>query len=154
MPTMTEAAAVPVQTKTSNYPEPFANLMTARQKRRLGDFFGLKSFGVNLTRLAPGGQSALFHRHTVQDEFIFILEGEPTLITEDEEVAMQLGQCAGFPAAGTAHQLVNRSDSDVIYLEIGDRNPGDGAEYPRDDIKAGQDGDGKWVFTHKDGTPY
>jgi uncharacterized cupin superfamily protein len=148
-----DADAVPLRTRPSVYPEPFASRMSKRQKRVLGDFFGLSNFGVNLTRLPPGAESALLHRHARQDEFIYVLEGEPTLVSEDGEIALAPGMCAGFPAGGHAHQLVNRTDADVVYLEIGDRTAGDEAFYPRDDIMAVLV-DGKWVFTHKDGRPY
>jgi len=142
------------RTKPSNYPEPFFSRMAGRQKRPLGDLFGLKNFGVNLTRLAPGAESALLHRHSKQDEFIYILEGEATLVTDRGEMLLRPGMCAGFPAAGLAHQLVNRSERDVVYLEIGDRTPGDDVTYPGDDIQAALGTDGKWIFTHKDGRPY
>lgn len=148
------AHAVPPRTKPSNYPEPFFSRMAGREKRQLGDVFGLNNFGVNLTVLKAGGESALLHRHTKQDEFIYILEGTPTLVTDKGEVDMAPGMCAGFPADGMAHQLVNRTDADVVYLEIGDRTPGDAASYPNDDIAAIMGDDGGWVFTHKDGTPY
>lgn len=140
-------------TKSSNYPEPFFSRMAGREKRQLGNVFGLNNFGVNLTVLKPGGESALLHRHSKQDEFVYIVEGSATLVTEDGEVEMSPGMCAGFPAQGVAHQLVNRSDSDVHYLEIGDRTPGDEVSYPKDDIAA-VFGPAGWVFTHKDGTPY
>ena len=153
-PIAVKADAVPPRTKPSNYPEPFFSRMLKREKRQLGDVFGLKNFGVNLTRLMPGGESALLHRHSKQDEFIYILEGEPTLVTETGEVKLSPGMCAGFPAAGEAHQLVNRSSQDVLYLEVGDRTPGDEGSYPKDDIQAVLGADGKWVFTHKDGRPY
>ena len=153
-PIAVNADAVPPRTKPSNYPEPFFSRMLKREKRQLGDVFGLKNFGVNLTRLMPGGESALLHRHSRQDEFIYILEGEPTLVTETREVKLSPGMCAGFPAAGEAHQLVNRSSQDVLYLEVGDRTPGDEGSYPKDDIQAVLGTDGKWVFTHKDGRPY
>jgi len=78
-----EAAAAPPRTKPSNYPEPFFSRMKGREKRPLGDLFGLKNFGVNLTRLSPGGESALLHRHSKQDEFIYVLEGTPTLVTDE-----------------------------------------------------------------------
>ncbi len=138
----------------SNYPEPFASRVAGRQKRPLGDVFGLANFGVNLTRMAPGAESALLHRHSRQDEFVYILEGEPTLVTDQGEAQLRPGMCAGFPAGGLAHMLVNRSSADVVYLEIGDRTKGDDAEYPNNDIKAVMGDDGKWAFTHKDGTPY
>lgn len=128
--------------------------MVGREKRSLGDYFHLTNFGVNLTTLAPGGESALLHRHSKQDELIYILEGEPTLITELDEITLFPGMCAGFPAQGIAHQLVNQTDRDVVYLEIGDRTPGDEVSYPVDDLKATLGPDGKWSFTHKDGQPY
>jgi uncharacterized cupin superfamily protein len=148
------AASVPPRTKPSNYPEPFFSRMAKREKRALGDLFGLQSFGVNQTTLAPGGESALLHRHSKQDELIYILGGEPTLITDDGEVALRPGMCAGFPAQGRAHQLVNRSDVDVVYLEIGDRSAGDEVSYPNDDLEAALGADGQWAFAHKDGQPY
>ncbi len=148
------AAEAAPRIKPSNYPEPFFSRMAGREKRPLGDLFGLSNFGVNLTRLKPGAESALLHRHSRQDEFIYILEGEPTLVTDIEDVPLAPGMCAGFPARGIAHQLVNRTDRDVVYLEIGDRTPGDEGTYPRDDLKAVLGADGKWQFTHKDGTPY
>jgi uncharacterized cupin superfamily protein len=149
-----DAATAPLRTRPSFYPEPFASRMSGREKRPLGDLFGLKTFGVNLTRIRPGGESALFHRHSRQDEFIYVLEGTPTLITDAGETQLAPGQCAGFPAGGTAHQLVNRTDRDVVYLEVGDRTPGDEVAYPNDDIQAALGDDGKWRFTHKDGRAY
>jgi len=148
------ALSAPTSAKPSTYPEPFFSRMAKRQKRQLGDLFGLRNFGVNLTRLAPGAESALFHRHSRQDEFIYVLEGEAVLVTETGEAALTAGMCAGFPAQGSAHQLVNRSDRDVVYLEIGDRTAGDEAVYPRDDLVAKPGPDGKRVYTHKDGRPY
>jgi len=128
--------------------------MAKREKRPLGDLFGLKSFGVNLTRLSPGGESALLHQHSRQDEFVYILEGEPTLVTDTGEVILAPGMCAGFPARGVAHQLVNRTENDVVYLEIGDRADGDMVSYPNDDLQAVLGVDGRWKFAHKDGRSY
>lgn len=143
-----------VRQPSSNYPEPFFTLMEKREKRRLGDLFGLAAFGVNLTRLAPGGESALMHVHSKQDEFVYVLEGEAVLVTETDETTLTAGMCAGFPAATFAHHLVNRSNRDVVILEVGDRPEGDEGSYPRDDIKAAMGADGKWKFVRKDGTPY
>ena len=153
-PAAIEAASAPPRTKSSNYPEPFASRMAWRQKRPLGNLFGLTSFGVNLTRLAPGGVSALHHRHSRQDEFVYVLEGEPTLVTDDCDIQMRPGMCAGFAANGSAHHLENRTRQDVVVLEVGDRVPGDQGSYPSDDIQASMGEDGKWRFTHKDGKPY
>lgn len=147
------AKDVAPRTKPSNYPEPFASRVAGRTKRQLGNVFGLSNFGMNLTELAPGAESALLHRHSKQDEMIYILQGSPTLRTDDGEDVLAPGMCAGFPAGGSAHQLINRTDAPVIYLEIGDRTPGDEGSYPEDDLKAVLV-DGAWTFTHKDGTPY
>lgn len=153
-PLAIRAAEAAPRLKPSNYPAPFAARVAGREKRPLGDVFGLNNFGVNLTRLAPGTESALLHRHTRQDEFIYILDGEPVLVTDEGEIALAPGMCAGFPAGGRAHQLVNRSAREVVYLEIGDRTPGDEGSYPQDDLQAKLGADGKWAFTHKNGSPY
>lgn len=153
-PIAMQASSAPPRTKPSTYPEPFFSRMAKREKRPLGDLFGLKNFGVNLTRLSPGGESALLHRHSRQDEFVYVLEGESTLVTDIGEVTLSPGMCAGFPAEGIAHHLVNRTDRDVVYLEIGDRTAGDEGSYPRDDLKASLGPDGTWLYTHKDGRPY
>ena len=148
------AAEAPARVKSSNYPEPFFTRMLKRDKRPLGDLFGLTNFGVNLTRLQPGGSSALRHAHAKQDEFVYILEGRPTLITDAGRTALKPGMCAGFKAGtGDAHHLVNESAEDVVYLEIGDRTPGETATYPDDDL-AMANIDGRLRFTRKDGTLY
>lgn len=148
------AAEAPPRTKPSNYPEPFASRMAGRTKRPLGDLFGLSNFGVNLTRLAPGAVSSLRHAHTKQDEFIYILQGHPVLVTDEGRTQLSPGMCAGFRAGtGNGHCLVNESQADVVYLEIGDRTPGDEGSYPDDDLQAVRV-DGQWKFFHKDGRPY
>lgn len=153
-PLAVDAHAVPPRAKSSNYPEPFFSRMAKREKRQLGEVFGLKNFGVNLTRLAPGGESALLHCHSRQDELVFILEGEPTLVTDEGEMVLRPGFCAGFAAAGRAHQLVNRTMSDVVFLEVGDRAADDEGSYPADDLRAIIGPDGAWRFAHKDGSNY
>ncbi len=153
-PLAVKTEEIPVRIKKTIYPEPFASRVAGRDKRQLGEFFGLKNFGVNLTTLNPGSQSALLHRHSHQDEFILILEGTPTLFTETEEVLLKPGICAGFPAGGVAHHLVNQSKEKVVYLEVGDRSAYDVTTYPNDDIIATFEGSGQWLFTHKDGSPY
>lgn len=139
----------------SLYPEPFASMVKGRSKRKLGDHFGLANFGVNLTKLSPGSISALKHYHSKQDEFIYILSGTPTLIYGDNQYLMAPGDCIGFKSNnGIAHQLVNKSDSEVVYLEVGDRISGDGVQYPDDDLSFVSKNDGTWLVLHKDGTPY
>ena len=149
------AASVPAKKGQTFYPDSFAAQVQGRTKRKLGDLFDLANFGVNLTQLDPGAVSALFHRHTTQDEFIFILEGSPTLLVGDDEFLLAAGDCMGFKARGnTAHQLINRSDELVTYIEMGDRSPNDEVEYPKDDIRVDLSPDGSWIFSHKNGTHY
>ena len=148
------AAEAPARTKPSNYPEPFASRMAGRTKRPLGDLFGLSNFGVNLTRLAPGAASSLRHAHTRQDEFIYIVQGHPVLLTDEGRTRLAPGMCAGFKAGtGNGHCLINESDDEVVYLEVGDRTAGDEGSYPDDDLQA-RLVEGRWQFFHKDGRPY
>ena len=148
------AAEAPARTRQSNYPEPFATRMAGRIKHPLGELFGLTNFGVNLTTLLPGGVSALRHAHTRQDEFIYVISGTPTLHTDEGATRLGPGMCAGFKAGtGNAHNLANETDEVVVYLEIGDRTPGDKATYPDDDLLA-VFLEEKWMFFHKDGSPY
>ncbi|MBD0336653.1 MAG: cupin domain-containing protein [Cyanobacteria bacterium Co-bin13] len=145
--------AVPQQTGTV-YPDPFKALLAGRVKQRVGDAAGLRNFGVNLVTLAPGSVSALRHWHEKQDEFVYVISGHLTLVTDEGEQLLTAGTMAGF-AAGQAngHQLVNRSSAPAMYLEIGDRTPDDQAHYPDDDLRASASPNG-WVITHKDGRPY
>ncbi len=149
------AVSVPPPKENTVYPHPFAARVKGRTKRRLGDYFGLENFGVNLTELAPGAVSALLHHHSRQDEFIYVLQGTPTLVLDKEEHELKPGDCMGFKAgAGVAHQIVNRSREPVVYIEIGDRTEGDEVEYPHDDLKATQLPNGVRRLMHKDGRPY
>ncbi len=154
------AKEAPARARQSLYPAPFNEVTKGRLKRPLGDLFGLKNFGLNLTELAPGAATALHHRHTVQDEFVYVLEGRPTLVTDCGRWVLEAGMCAGFPAGGEAHHVVNESDEPALLLEIGDRSKGDSAEYPNDDLALVLEGEGRDAagptlrFVHKDGTPY
>ena len=152
LPALDPATVAP--THESNYPAQFKPPVAGRAKQRLGNALGLNNFGVNLTTLKPGAASALRHWHAKQDEFVYIVSGELVLVTDMGEQRLTAGMCAGF-AAGKAdgHHLVNRSAQDAVYLEVGDRTPGDGANYPDADLVA-RAVDGGWQFTRRDGTPY
>jgi uncharacterized cupin superfamily protein len=153
-PVALRALDVLPRAQASSYPPDLAAKLAGREKRVLGDRFGLRSFGVNLTRLPPGAASSLRHAHRVQDEFVYVLEGTPTLVTDAGETPLSPGMCAGFRGgSGDAHHLVNRSEADVLYLEVGDRLPGDGATYPDDDLAVEMGADGRWRYSRKDGTP-
>ena len=147
--------SIPATKGQTIYPKPFDSVVAGRTKRKLGDLFSLSNFGVNQTELEPGSISALFHAHSTQDEFIYILEGTPTVKVGNEEYLMKPGECIGFKAgSGDAHHLINNSNENVTYLEIGDRSPNDSVEYPDDDIQATLSSDGSWLLTHKNGEPY
>ncbi|RQM59742.1 MULTISPECIES: cupin domain-containing protein [Burkholderia] len=150
---MVAADAAP-RIKPSNYPEPFASRMTGRQKKPLGDPFGLSQFGVNLTTLSPGAVSALHHQHSKQDEWVYVLSGEFTLYIGEESYLMRSGMCAGFRASGAPHHLRNNSTGDATIIEVGCRVPGDAVSYATDDLVAVMGSNGHWVFEHKNGEPY
>ena len=140
--------------RTSIYPEPFRSRMGDRSKRRLGDACGLTRFGVNLVTLGPGGQSALRHWHTLEDEFVYVLSGEVVLVTNDGEQVLGPGTCAGYPAGKKdAHHFVNRGSVPATYLEVGNRAEGDNAFYPDDDLMWVEDENGVYP-AHKDGRRY
>ena len=147
------AASVPSVSSTG-YPEPFAARVKGRAKRRLGAAFGLTNVGVNLATLAPGAQSALLHRHSASEEFIYVLSGTPLLRTDAGDFRLSPGMCAGFPPDGVAHHLVNDTDAPVEYLEIGDNPANDAVTYPEDDLRAERDDDGRWRFLRRDGEPH
>jgi uncharacterized cupin superfamily protein len=143
------------ESNATGYPEPYRADNQRRWNRRLGDHAGLANFGVNLTRIIPGGQSSHRHAHTRQDEFIYVLQGEVQLETNAGVELLRPGMCAGFPAGtGNAHRFVNRSAGDVLLLVIGDRTAGDEASYPDIDMHVRMGPDGRNIFTRKDGTPF
>ncbi len=138
----------------TGYPEAFRKMVEGRQRKRLGAAAGLSQYGVNLVRLRPGAASALRHWHENEDEMVFVVDGEVALIEDDGETMLRAGDAAGFKAGvANGHHLVNRSNTDAIYLEIGTRAPTERAHYPDDDLFAEKDASG-FRFLHKDMTPY
>jgi len=138
----------------AGYPAQFLPEHAERHKQALGDAVGLTQFGVNLTRIAPGAASALRHYHEQEDEFVFIVEGELVLIDNAGEAVLKAGDCAGFKANdGNAHRLVNRSNRDAVYIEVGTRSPNERVHYPDDDLHMVREGrTARWL--HKSGEPY
>jgi uncharacterized cupin superfamily protein len=134
----------------SSYPPPFDAPCAARKRRRLGDAAGLTDFGVNLLHLPPGSWSSQRHWHALEDEFVYVLEGEVVLVTDAGEEILRPGDAAGFKAGvPDGHHLQNRSDKEAVVLEIGSRKPGEGGEYSDIDMRFTPQG-----FTYKDGRPY
>jgi uncharacterized cupin superfamily protein len=140
---------------SSFYPEPFRSRCMPREKRPLGEALGLTRVGVNLTTLPPGKESSMRHFHTLEDEMVFVLEGEVVLLTDEGEQILTAGHCAGFPAGSrNGHQLINRSDQPARYLEISNREPADEVEYTDVDLAYHENPDGTPRYTRKDGTAY
>ena len=136
----------------SGYPKPFDAPCSARTRRRLGEAGGLRDFGVNLMTLPPGGWSSQRHWHSDEDEFVYLLEGEVTLVEDGGETLMRSGNCAAFPkGTGNGHHLINRSSATAVYLEVGSRHPNDVTTCSDIDVMS-SNADGR--FVHKDGTPF
>ncbi len=148
-------AAVSVESRRgSSYPPPFDAPCAGREKHALGDPFGLTDYGINQVTLPPGTASSQRHWHSTEDEFIYILAGNPTLVTDGGRTPLRPGMCAGFPAgSGDGHHLLNETDDVVSYLEVGSRRPGDDVEYSDIDMRISGRGRGGG-YEHKDGTPY
>lgn len=146
-----DIATVPVRRGTG-YPAPYDGPCLGRERLPLGDAGGLTQFGVNLLTLAPGVWSSQRHWHSHEDEFVFVLEGEATLITDQGEEVLRAGDCAAFKAGeANGHHLVNRSDRPLRVLEIGTRDAGDGCDYPDIDMISRPEDD---FYRRRDGTPY
>ncbi len=146
-----DLSAVPVRVGAA-YPEPFKDACAGRTRKRLGDAGRLTSFGVNLMTLPPGRWSSQRHWHSHEDELVFVLEGELTLVTDAGEETLGPGEAAAFRAGDPdGHHLVNRSDRDAVVLEIGTRDPDDRCVYPDIDMLALP---GERPYFHRDGTPY
>jgi uncharacterized cupin superfamily protein len=148
-----DIANVKVEVSTG-YPELYRSLVAGRSRQRLGNAVGLDQFGVNLTRLKPGAQSALRHWHTSEDEFVFVLEGTLVLCENDGETVLKPGDAAAFKASvANGHCLINRSGQDAVYLEIGTRAVRDEADYPGTDLYVRKDENGI-RYARKSGEPY
>lgn len=138
-----------MERKGSAYPEPYRQRAKSRLKRRLGDAAGLTDFGVNLVRLPPGEWSSQRHWHSHEDEFIYVLDGALTMITDEGEQVLHPGDCAAFPKGDpNGHHFINRGDGMATYLEVGSRHDADVVEYPDIDMRAVGD-----AYQRKDGTP-
>lgn len=145
-----DVATVPPR-QGSGYPPPFDAPCAARTRKRLGNAGGLHDFGVNLMTLPPGGWSSQRHWHSHEDEFVYILEGELTLIENGGETLLHAGDCAAFPkGTGNGHHMINRSSTTAVYLEVGSRSRQDTTCSDVDMMSSSADG----RFVHKDGTPY
>ena len=138
----------------TGYPAPYRDAVAGRERKRLGNVAGLDQFGVNLTRLKPGAASSQRHWHEMEDEFVYIVEGEVVLCEHDSETVLRPGDAAGWKAGvANGHCLINRSARDAVYLEIGTRAKHDRVDYPSIDMRVVKDDSGMH-YLHKSGEPY
>ncbi len=136
------------------YPPPFDEACLSRERTRLGDAAGLTQFGVNLLRLPPGAWSSQRHWHTLTDEFVYVLDGEVTLVTNDGAEILRAGDAAGFKANDpNGHCLQNRSSADATVLEVGTRSADDAGHYSDVDLFTPPRMTPA-MYTKRDGTPY
>jgi uncharacterized cupin superfamily protein len=148
-----DIASLPVDTLV-NYPEPFRRALDGRSRKRLGNAVGLLQFGVNLTTLKPGAWSSQRHWHEHEDELIYIVDGEVVLVEDGGETVLKAGDAAGFKAnSGNGHCLINRSDRDVVYLEIGTRSARERVVYSDIDMVLERE-PGNARYLHKNGEAY
>nr|WP_314542272.1 cupin domain-containing protein [uncultured Massilia sp.] len=146
-----DLSSIPVLTGTS-YPDPFAEAVNGRSRQALAEAGGITQFGANLVELQPGAASSQRHWHTHDDEFVMVVSGELTLVTDEGETLMRAGDCAAFPAGReNGHHLVNRGWGNALFLAVGPNSKQDRAYYP--DIDLVYDGPSD-SYTHRDGTPY
>lgn len=151
---MTVKKAIDVPEKRgSRYPSPFDEPCRERSDRSLGDAVGLRDFGVHLLTLAAGAWSSQRHWHSHEDELIYVLEGTPTLVTDEGETLLEPGDFAGFRAGSqNGHHVVNEAEEPAKLLVVGSRKPEDGAFYSDIDMQILGRGRGG-TFTTKDGKP-
>ena len=148
-----DIAKASVRTR-SVYPDPWGAVTQGREKTALGDVAGLTQFGVNLTRLKPGAASALRHWHETEDEFVYVIEGEIVLIGDGGTTVLRPGDAAGFKAdLSNGHHLVNKSQRDALYLEVGTRAKRERAHYSDVDLVYDRDESG-FRFSRRSGEPY
>jgi uncharacterized cupin superfamily protein len=138
----------------TNYPPPFNKAVEGRARKRMGRAAGLTQFGVNLCTLKPGAASSQRHWHENEDEFVYVLEGEVVLVEDSGDTVLRPGDAAAWQAGvANGHCLVNRSDRDAVFLEVGTRAQAERAHYSDIDMMVTRDAAG-FRYTHKNGEPY
>jgi uncharacterized cupin superfamily protein len=138
----------------TNYPSPFNKAVEGRARKRLARTAGLTQFGVNLCTLKPGAASSQRHWHENEDELVYMLEGEVVLCEDDGETVLKPGDAAAWRAGvANGHCLINRSDRDAVFLEIGSRATVERAHYSDIDMMALRDDNG-FRYSRKNGEPY
>ena len=95
---------------------------------------GLTQFGAFIEVLEPGSRSSIKHWHSAEDELVYVLDGQITLIEGDAQTLLRPGDAATFRAcAPVGHFLENRSTAPTRCLVVGTRAPVDTITYPDHD---------------------
>jgi uncharacterized cupin superfamily protein len=148
-----DIAKVPLDTST-NYPPPFDKAIEGRAHKRLARAAGLSQFGVNICTLKPGAASSQRHWHENEDELVYVLQGEVVLIEDEGETVLKPGDAAAWKASvANGHCLINRSDRDAVFLEVGTRATNERAHYSDIDMMVVRD-DAGFRYTRKNGESY
>ena len=148
-----DIAKIPLDTATG-YPPPFDKAVEGRSRQRLARTAGLRQFGVNLCTLKPGAASSQRHWHENEDEFVYVLQGEVVLCEDGGETVLKPGDAAAWKAGvANGHCLVNRSNRDAVFIEVGTRAPTERAHYSDIDMMVVRD-HREFRYTHKNGEPY
>ncbi|MCW5732006.1 MAG: cupin domain-containing protein [Alphaproteobacteria bacterium] len=143
------------ESRQTGYPQPFAGDVAGRINRFLGEACGLTQFGVTLTRLEPGAWSSQRHWHENEDEFVYVLEGSPSLVTDEGERVLAPGQFCAFPAGqANGHHLVNRTDRPALFLAIGTCADRETVHYSDIDMVYRQEAPGSQGYYRRDGSRY
>jgi uncharacterized cupin superfamily protein len=148
-----DIGALPLETST-NYPAPFNKAVEGRARKRMGRAAGLTQFGVNLCTLKPGAASSQRHWHENEDELVYVLSGEVVLVEDGGETVLKPGDAAGWQAGvRNGHCLINRSNRDAVFIEVGTRAPQERAHYSDIDMQVVRDHK-DFRYLHKNGAPY
>lgn len=138
----------------STYPAHLQEPVRGRRKRRLGVLAGLRRLTVVHVELPPGAASSLKVWQSHEDEYVLVLDGEATVVTDMGEEVLKPGQCVGFPAGqAVGHQIVNRGEKPLIFVEVGTIADENVSTYPDDDLLQVPDGRGRRFVRH-DGTAF
>jgi len=139
---------------STGYPPPFNKVVQGRSRKRLGRAAGLTHFGVNICTLKPGAASSQRHWHENEDEFVYVLEGEVVLREDGGETVLKPGDAAAWKAGvPNGHCLINRSDHNAVFIEVGTRASTERAHYSEIDMMVIRDEKGA-RYTKKNGEPY
>ena len=88
----------------------------------VGKLLGLTRIGIHHERLPPGRRTSYPHAESAEEEFVFVLEGNPDVWIDGTLHRLEPGDAVGFPAGtGICHTFLNNTDSEVRLMVIGEK---------------------------------